>query len=119
MRSGPQPSAARALGMRSFCAGPKRRRPRDDRSSLDIEARKVSNRKTTRTSRSRQPSVSARLVRTREAAHYLGIGEKAIRQFVLKGELAFVQLRPGNSPFLIDVHDLDRFIEARKTRLDD
>jgi excisionase family DNA binding protein len=62
----------------------------------------------------RQPAAGVRLLRTRDAARYLGLGEKAVRQLILEGELDFVQLRPGNSPFLLDVRDLDRFIESRK-----
>jgi excisionase family DNA binding protein len=68
-------------------------------------------------SHGRRARVDARLLRTREAGRYLSLGDKAIRQLILEGELPFVQLRPGNSPFLVDVRDLDRFIESRKTRL--
>ena len=64
---------------------------------------------------SRLSSVTPRLLRTRAAAHYLGLGEKAVRSLVLRGELRVVQLKPGNSPFLLDVRDLDRFIESHKT----
>jgi excisionase family DNA binding protein len=55
-----------------------------------------------------------RLLRCAQAATYLGVGTKRIRQLILDGELPYVQLQPGNSPFLIDVRDLDRFIESRK-----
>ena len=58
--------------------------------------------------------VEARLLRCTDAAEYLGIGKKAIRALITSGELPYVQLKPGNSPYLIDVRDLDRFIEARK-----
>ena len=57
-----------------------------------------------------------RLLRTGAAARYLGIGTKALRTLILRGELPYVQLQPGNSPFLLDVKDLDRFIEQRKNR---
>ena len=63
------------------------------------------------------PTVDARLLRTGPAARYVGLGKKAMRQLILEGELPFVQLRPGNSPFLLDIRDLDRFIEMHKTRL--
>jgi len=43
--------------------------------------------------------------------------KKRIRELITTGELPHVQLEPGNSPFLLDTRDLDRFIEARKTRL--
>jgi excisionase family DNA binding protein len=55
-----------------------------------------------------------RLLRCAQAASYLGVGTKRIRQLILDGELPYVQLQPGNSPFLLDVRDLDRFIESRK-----
>lgn len=58
-----------------------------------------------------------RLLRTAQAAKYLGCGTKQIRKLTLQGILPFVQLQPGaNSPFLYDRADLDRFIESRKTR---
>lgn len=60
------------------------------------------------------PVISPRLLRTADAGRYLGIGEKAIRQLILDGELPYVQLRPGNSPFLLDIRDLDKFIERSK-----
>jgi excisionase family DNA binding protein len=63
------------------------------------------------------PTVDARLVRTGPAARYVGVGKKQLRQLILEGELPFVQFRPGNSPFLLDIRDLDRFIEAHKNRL--
>jgi len=59
-------------------------------------------------------TISPRLLRTNEAARYIGVGGKAIRALVASGTLPYVQLRQRNSPFLIDVRDLDAFIEARK-----
>ena len=63
-------------------------------------------------------TVTARLYRTRDAARYMGIGEKALRLLIVRGELPYVQMRAGNSPFLLDVRDLDRFIESHKMRAD-
>lgn len=65
-----------------------------------------------------QAVLEPRLLRTDEAAHYLGMGSKAIRQLILSGQLPYVQMKPGNSPFLLDRRDLDRFIETRKHQLD-
>lgn len=59
--------------------------------------------------------LTPRLLRTSEAARYLGMGGKAIRQLIMSGRLPYVQMKPGNSPFLLDRRDLDRFIEAHKT----
>jgi len=58
--------------------------------------------------------IAARLLRTKEAASYLGLGEKAIRHLITAGRLPYVHMQAGNSPFLLDVKDLDRFIEANK-----
>ena len=59
--------------------------------------------------------VVPRLLRTNDAARYLAIGSKAIRALIMSGELPYVQLRPGNSPFLLDRRDLDKFIDIHKT----
>ena len=63
------------------------------------------------------PPHNSRLLRCAQAAKYLGAGKKRILALIARGELPFVQLsdRP-NSPFLIDVRDLDRLIETRKTQ---
>ena len=63
------------------------------------------------------PVISPRLLRTNQAATYLGIGEKAVRALILQGELPYVQMKAGNSPFLLDMRDLDRFIERNKFTL--
>jgi excisionase family DNA binding protein len=55
-----------------------------------------------------------RLLRTSDAARYLGLGSKVIRQLIVSGRLPYVQMKPGNSPFLLDRRDLDKFIEAHK-----
>lgn len=62
-----------------------------------------------------QVALVPRLLRTHEAARYLGLGSKAIRGLILSGKLPYVQMKPGNSPFLLDRRDLDRFIEMHKT----
>jgi excisionase family DNA binding protein len=59
--------------------------------------------------------VSARLLRVREAASYLSISPKAIRYLIASGQLRHIQFKPGNSPFLVDVRDLDHLIETWKT----
>src|ERR1041385_7911436 len=58
--------------------------------------------------------VSRRLLRIKHAAAYLGISCKAVRHLINSRQIEYVQLRPGNSPFLVDVHDLDRFIDYNK-----
>jgi excisionase family DNA binding protein len=58
--------------------------------------------------------LTARLLRCSEAARYLRVSKKRIRQLIIDGELPYIQMQPGNSPFLLDIRDLDRFIEAIK-----
>jgi excisionase family DNA binding protein len=65
--------------------------------------------------RSNPDPTAPRLLRTHEAARYLGMGSKAIRNLILSGRLPYVQMKPGNSPFLLDRRDLDRFIDVNKT----
>ena len=62
----------------------------------------------------RPAKVTPRLLRVTEAARYLSMGTKAIRALIQAGDLPYVQLRTHNSPFLIDVRDLDVFIDTRK-----
>ena len=61
---------------------------------------------------------NSRLLRCVDAARYLRTGKKRILQLIAAGELPYVQLSDhANSPFLIDIRDLDRFVEARKARV--
>jgi excisionase family DNA binding protein len=59
--------------------------------------------------------ITPRMLRVTQAARYLGLGSKAIRSLILEGRLPYVQMKAGNSPYLLDVRDLDKFIEANKT----
>jgi excisionase family DNA binding protein len=61
-----------------------------------------------------RPQIIPRLMRTGEAARYLGLGAKALRQLINSGQLPYVQLQAKNSPFLIDRRDLDKFIDRHK-----
>lgn len=63
-----------------------------------------------------QEHVEVRLLRVTAAARYLSLGTKAVRALILRGELPYVQMQPGNSPFLVDKSDLDAFVAARKKR---
>jgi excisionase family DNA binding protein len=60
-------------------------------------------------------TVSRRLLRTRDAAAYLGFSPWQIRKLVQDGELPIVQCDGENSRhWRIDVYDLDMFIERHK-----
>jgi excisionase family DNA binding protein len=57
-----------------------------------------------------------RLLKTRQAARYLGISPWKLRNLVQNGEIRYI---PGEStsPWLFDIHDLDAFIERAKVTL--
>ena len=63
----------------------------------------------------RMPPLVKRLYSAREAGIYLG-GKSAwtVRELMWRGELPYVQM--GRRRVAFDVHDLDRFVEERKTR---
>jgi excisionase family DNA binding protein len=58
-------------------------------------------------------TIAPRLLRLKDAAEYLSMGTKALRHLINSKKLPYVQLGL-NSPFLIDVRDLDKFIERHK-----
>lgn len=60
--------------------------------------------------------LNRRLLRTREAAAYLGYSAWQIRKLVQDGELPIVQCSNGESSrhWRIDLLDLDRFIERHR-----
>jgi excisionase family DNA binding protein len=58
-------------------------------------------------------AIAPRLLRLRDAAEYLSMGTKALRQLIHSRKLPYVQL-DKNSPFLVDRRDLDKFIERHK-----
>jgi excisionase family DNA binding protein len=41
-------------------------------------------------------AITPRLLRTTDAARYLGMSDKAIRQLVMTGKLPHVQMKPGS-----------------------
>lgn len=53
-----------------------------------------------------------RMMRVREAAAYLGSSPWKIRQLIADRRIPFVQ--DGDGPFLLDIRDLDGFIERSK-----
>jgi excisionase family DNA binding protein len=54
-----------------------------------------------------------RLVKVKEAAAYLSISPWSLRKLVQGQEIPIVRLQ-DRGPWLLDVRDLDRFVEARK-----
>jgi excisionase family DNA binding protein len=60
--------------------------------------------------------IPRRLLDVTDAARYLSVSTKIIRQLIQGGELPYIQRIPGRSPYLIDIEDLDRWIQDCKTR---
>jgi excisionase family DNA binding protein len=56
---------------------------------------------------------SRRLLRLRAAAEYLSLSPWKLRSLIQAGRLPVVQDSEG-SPFLLDVRDLDRYVERNK-----
>jgi excisionase family DNA binding protein len=64
----------------------------------------------------RGDQIPPRLLDIEDAGRYLGASGKIIRQLIQRGELPFVQRIPGRSPYLLDIKDLDHWIDANKQR---
>jgi excisionase family DNA binding protein len=62
--------------------------------------------------------VVRRLLRTKAASEYLGVSPWTLRRLVQEGKIPVVPLTEG-SPWLIDVRDLDAYIDACKRSLYD
>ena len=55
-----------------------------------------------------------RLLRTREAAYYLGMSPWTLRQLVERRELPYISSGNNTSAWRFDIHDLDRWIETHR-----
>ena len=60
--------------------------------------------------------ISRRLLRLKPAADYVSLSYWTLRRMIQEGELPVVQTG-ANAPWLVDVRDLDFWIEKNKTRL--
>jgi excisionase family DNA binding protein len=57
--------------------------------------------------------IRQRMVRIPQAASYLSMSSWKVRQLIATGVLPFLQPEPG-SPILLDLADLDRYVETNK-----
>ena len=64
----------------------------------------------------RSEGVEPRVLKTNDAATYLGISAWKLRNLVQSGEISYIA-GDGTSPWLFDRQDLDRWIESRKRKL--
>jgi len=62
--------------------------------------------------------IPRRLLRTKEAALYLGMSPAKLRSLTQCGELPIIQ-HDERAPWLYDLRDLDNHIEKSKRRLSD
>jgi excisionase family DNA binding protein len=59
-------------------------------------------------------AVSPRLLRTKDAANYLGMSAWALRQQVNEGKLPFISSGEHTSSWKFDVGDLDAWVERHR-----
>jgi excisionase family DNA binding protein len=62
--------------------------------------------------RKKKAPLSQRMMRVREAAAYLGLSPWKVRRLIASRRIPFMQ--DGDGPFLLDLRDLDGFIERSK-----
>lgn len=62
----------------------------------------------------RGSEIRARLLDINDAGRYLSMSDKAVRELIQAGQLSYIQKIAGRSPYLLDVRDLDRWIEKHK-----
>jgi hypothetical protein len=61
-----------------------------------------------------QPPNPKRLLRLKPAAAYLSMSPGKLRSIVQQGELPVVKYGDGNVPWLLDVKDLDAWVDRHK-----
>jgi len=64
----------------------------------------------------RGAEIPPRLLDIDDASRYLAMSDKGVRELITAGELPYIQKVAGRSPYLIDIKDLDRWIEGNKVR---
>jgi excisionase family DNA binding protein len=63
--------------------------------------------------------MAKRLLRLKPAAEYLSVSPATLRAIVQRGELSVIKLaETGHAPWLLDVQDLDKWIEMNKSTFD-
>ncbi len=59
----------------------------------------------------RANQIPPRLFDITNAAKYLSMSDKGIRELIHAGELSYIQKIPGRSPYLLDRVELDKWID--------
>jgi excisionase family DNA binding protein len=63
-------------------------------------------------------TLQRRLIRTKEAASYLSMSDWKLRRLIQEGTFPVIQDHEGG-PFLLDVRDLDGYVENHKRSIPD
>jgi excisionase family DNA binding protein len=63
-------------------------------------------------------TIQRRLIRTKDAAAYLSMSDWKLRRLIQEGTFPVVQDHEGG-PFLLDVRDLDSYVESHKRLIPD
>jgi hypothetical protein len=58
--------------------------------------------------------INQRCLKSKQAALYLGVGIKRLRELTFSGELKHIPGKGKTSPWLYDVQELDRYIEQNQ-----
>jgi hypothetical protein len=65
-----------------------------------------------------KPNPTRRLLRLKPGAEYLSISPAALRQLIQRGEVPVIPLSDsGHAPWLVDIRDLDSWVEKSKRTL--
>jgi hypothetical protein len=62
-------------------------------------------------------AITPRMLKTKQAAHYLNVSAWKLRNIVQAGEIACIIGDGTSSPWLFDIRDLDDWIERSKRTL--
>jgi hypothetical protein len=62
----------------------------------------------------RGDQIRPRLLDVTDSARYLGTSDKQVRALIMAGELNYIQKVAGRSPYLIDIRDLDSWVDRSK-----
>ncbi len=63
------------------------------------------------------PLMKPRLLKSRDAAHYLCISLDKLRSLVQRGEIPYIPGGNPSAPWLFDIRDLDTWIDKVKIRI--
>ncbi|MGA7558350.1 MAG: hypothetical protein WBW12_05490 [Terriglobales bacterium] len=67
----------------------------------------------------RRDNSARRLLRLKPASEYLSISPAKLRQIVQRENLPIIRLEDsGHAPWLLDIHDLDAWVERTKRSLE-